>query len=372
MLEILRNMARRKVRTGLTVFGIVIGIFALTVMGSMTEYFNTLLDNAIKQAGTNIGVSPKGGLQSLLRESDARRIERVPGVRAVIPSVIDTLGEIGSVQLAIPDIVIGTPPEYNQLAMPAASIKRGRWLERGDDYQAVIGSKIASTRHLDLGGTIRWRDHDFTVVGILNETQTSPDTSVLIPLDTARRLLKSPALITSLSVVPENPKEVNALAKRIQTAVDVKVQTPQDAINAVTQSLAIFNVILLSGAFLAVVVGGLAVINTMIMSVNERTREIGLKKAIGASDLDIVQEYLLEAAAIGFMGGLLGLVLGWGTARLLNISVSQALGGTDLFTVTPRLALIALGFAVFLGAGAGLYPAWNAARLDPVKALRSE
>jgi putative ABC transport system permease protein len=373
MFEILRNMSRRRVRTGLTLFGIVIGIFALTVMGSMSEYFNTLLDNAITQAGTNIGISTKGGFQSQLTESQMRRIERVPGVRAVIPSVFDTLGELGAVQFGTPDLVVGEPPEFVQFDLPAVTLKRGRWLQRGDTYHAVIGSKIASKKKLDLGGTIQWRDHDFTVVGIMNETQTSPDVMVIVPLDIARRLLKQPTLISSMSVVPQDPREVNALAKRIQAAVDeVKVQTPQDAVDQVRQGLVVFNVILLSGAVLAVVVGGLAVINTMIMSVNERTREIGLKKAIGASDGEIVKEYVMEAAVIGLFGGLIGIGLGTLMANLLNTSVAQALGGTEIFTVTPRLAVIALTFAVVLGAGAGLYPAWNAARLDPVKALRSE
>jgi putative ABC transport system permease protein len=308
-----------------------------------------------------------------LTEGDRRKIERVPGVRAVIPSAFDLLEELKSVQFGDPDLVFGEPPEQVQLDLPIATLNRGRWIQRGDEYQAVVGSKITKNRKLDLGSTVRYHDHDFTVVGILNETQTSPDNAVIIPLDVMRRLLKAPDLIMSMSVVPEKPSEANQLAKRIQAAVDtVRVKTPEDAINEARQGLAIFNAILLSGAVLAVIVGGLAVINTMIMSVSERTPEIGLKKAIGASDLDIIQEYVTEATLIGLFGGIIGLGLGTGLANLLNATVAQGLGGTDIFTVTPRLATIALCFATCLGAGAGLYPAWKAARLDPVKALRSK
>jgi putative ABC transport system permease protein len=373
MLEIIRNMARRKLRTGLTIFGIVIGIFALTVMGSMTEYFNTLIDNAVKQAGTNIGVSPKGGdFQSVLTPNDQKKIERVAGVRYVLPVVLDTLEELQAVNFQ-PNFVLGLTPETARLDLPSATLKRGRWLERGDQYQTVIGSTIATKRNLDLGGTITYHDHDFTVVGILNPTQTSPDTMVVIPLDVMRKLLKAPDLIMSLDIVPEDPSQVNALARRIQAAVDtVSVTTPEDAINQARQGLAIFNAILLGGAFMAVIVGGLAVVNTMIMSVSERTQEIGLKKAIGATDWDIIKEYVTEATLIGLFGGLVGLAFGAGSATLLNSTLSQALGGTDIFTVTPRLAVISLAFAIFLGAGAGLLPAWNAARLDPVKALRAK
>lgn len=375
MFEILRNMARRKMRTGLTVFGIVIGIFALTVMGSMSEYFNTLIDNAIKQAGTNIGISAKSGgdFTSSLTPGDQKKVERVPGVRFVIPEALDTLQELGTVNLGTPDLVFGEPLGMAQYDFPQVTLRQGRWLERGDEYQAVIGSKIAKNRNLTLGGTITYKDHDFTVVGVMNETQTSPDSFVIISLDVMRRLLKSPDLIMGMTAVPENPSEVDALAKRIQAQVDtVSVTTPEEAINQARQGLAVFTAILLGGSVLAVVVGGLAVINTMIMSVSERTPEIGLKKAIGASDMDIIKEYVMEAGMIGLIGGLIGIGLGTGLANLLNATVSQSLGGTDIFTVTPRLVVIALVFAILLGTGAGLYPAWSAARLDPVKALRSK
>ncbi len=374
MREILRNMGRRKLRTGLTLFGIVIGIFALTVMGSMSEYFNTLIDNAIKQAGTNIAVSPKGGdYQSVLTPNDQKRIERVQGVRYVVPAALDTLGELQAVNLGTPDIVYGAPPELFRYELPTASLARGRWLQKGDEYQTVIGSKIASEKKAELGSKITYRDHDFAVVGILNPTQSSPDSFVLVPLDTLRRLLKSPDLIMSLSVVPQNPEEVDSLAQRIATAVDsVQVTTPKEAIAQARQGMAVFNAILLSGALLAVLVGGLAVVNTMIMSISERTREIGLKKAIGASDFDIIKEYVTEATLIGLFGGLIGFLLGSGLASLLNSTISQSLGGINLFTVTPRLAISSILFAIVLGAGAGLYPAWKAARLDPVKALRSK
>lgn len=374
MLEILRNMFRRKVRTGLTIFGIVIGIFALTVMGSMSEYFNQLVENALKYAGSTIGIQAKGGFGiSPLNESTIRQIKRVPGVKHVIPSVVDPLQELGSVQLGMPEMVIGIPPEQSELSFQTVKLARGRWLERGDAYQAVVGWSVARKRALGLGQEIEWREKKFTVVGILAETHTSPDQYVVVPIDTAWRVMKQPDLIMGLEVVPADPAQIDAVAEEIKKRVsNVNVRTPRESIEAARQGLIVFNVIMLSGAILAAVVGGLSVINTMIMSVNERTREIGVKKAVGASDWDIVREYLTESALIGLLGGLTGLVLGTGMAFMLNANVAAVLGGTNLFTVTPRLAIIALVFAMLLGAFGGLYPAWSAARLDPVKALRSE
>lgn len=372
MSEILRNMARRKLRTILTITGIVIGILALTVMGSMSEYFNSLIDNAINLLGTNIVVSPQNNdFESILTTVDERRVSRIPGVKQVIPIANDTLEEFDAVSFGIPDIAYGVPPEFSGTLFPTITLKKGRWLQRGDEYETVVGSQLAKKRNLDIGSTIRYRDHDFTVVGLINETQTTPDSIAMINLDTMRRLIKSPDMIAAMYVVPEDPSQIDTIAKNIRDNVDnVQVFTPKEAAAQAQQALAIFNVILVGGAVLAVFVGGLAVINTMIMSVNERRHEIGLKKAVGASDSEIVREYLIEAAVIGLLGGVIGFTLGWLIAGVLNVATSQALGGSSIFNVTPRLMMIAIGFAIVLGMIAGLYPAWNAARLDPVKALR--
>ncbi len=373
MLEILRNMMRRKVRTGLTVFGIVVGIFAVTVMGSMTEYFNVLIANARAGAGESIIVTPKGGFRATLSDADRRRIERVPGVKSIVPEVTTFLDSLSGVSFGPPDQMMGIPPDDALVLFSNDDLSAGRWIQRGDTYQAVIGYNIAKKKKLGLGGVLTWREKDFQVIGILKETQTAPDGWVIVPMDIVQRTLKRPDLITQMNVIPENAGEANALVARIKDAVEnINVQTLDEQLDAIEQALAVFNAILLSSAVLAAIIGGLAVVNTMIMSVSERTPEVGLKKAIGATEGNIISEFLLEAAMIGLLGGAIGFLLGWGMAGLLNLSAAQALGGAEIFKVTPRLAAIAIGFAVILGMVAGLLPAWNAARLDPVVALREE
>src|SRR5512135_2631159 len=151
MFEILRNISRHKFRTGLTILGIVIGIFAVTVMGSMTEYFNVLIDNGLKMAGKSITVTAKGGLHAILTDSDRRAVERVPGVKAVFPMASGRLDPaVSGVQMGISPTVVAFPPEYFEYEDLA--LKRGRWIQRGDSYAAVIGSKIAQSKKLDLGG----------------------------------------------------------------------------------------------------------------------------------------------------------------------------------------------------------------------------
>ncbi len=366
-------MSRRKVRTGLTIFGIVVGIFAVTVMGSMTEYFNALIDNARQGAGEAIIVSPKGGIRATLSQADVSRIERVQGVQAAIPQVSTFFESLGSVSFGPPDQVLGVPPDKIMLLWSNDDLAEGRWLERGDTYQMVVGTSIAKKEKLQLGSTLTWREKDFQIVGLLKETQTAPDGWLIAPMDIVQKTIKRPDLISQINVIPEDKTQVNALTARIKDQVsNVNVQTLEQQLDAIEQGLAVFNAILLSSAVLAAIIGGLAVVNTMIMSVSERTPEIGLKKAIGATNGNIIGEFLLEAAVIGLLGGAIGFGLGWGVAGLLNLGASEALGGAEIFKITPRLAAIAIGFAVLLGVGAGLLPAWNASRLDPVIALREE
>lgn len=373
MFEILRNMSRRKLRTGLTVFGIVVGIFAMTVMGSLTEYFNVLISNARQNAGESITVTPKGGFRATLSDADVKRIERVQGVKAAVPAITTLFQTEGSVNFGPPDEVLGVPPEQILLTWKNDDLSAGRWIQRGDTYQMTIGSNIAKKQKLSVGSTLTWRDKEFQVVGIIKETQTAPDGWLYAPIDIVQKVIKRPDVISQIEVIPEPGTDANALVATIKDQVsNINVQTLDQQLDAIEQGLAIFNAILLSSAVLAAIIGGLAVVNTMIMSVSERTPEIGLKKAIGATDRNIIGEFLLEAAIIGFLGGAIGFLLGWGAAGLLNLSAAQALGGTDIFKVTPRLAGIAIGFAVLLGVGAGLLPAWSASRLDPVIALREE
>ena len=375
LLELLRNMARRRVRTLLTLLGCGIGVFALTVMGGMSEYFNTLLDSAEKVSGSNIAIQPADrAAESRLNETTIRQLERVPGVREALPSLMDTLDEMGTVNMGVPNMVYGLEPEHVQLALPTVGLARGRWIQRGDTYQAVIGAKVAKSKHLDVGQSIEWRKKKLAVVGILALTNTVPDQFVLVPIETVRSILKlPPGTISGIEVVPADPRRAEELAQRIPKELPhVKAKSPRQAIDEVRQGLLVFNAIMLSSALLAAIVGGLSVINTMLMAVAERTREIGLKKAVGAEDGQILAEYVTEASLMGLVGGLAGLGFGWVMTVLLNAVAAPSLGGTDLWVVTPRLAGTALTFSTGLGAVAGLYPAWRASRLNPVEALRAE
>ena len=161
------------------------------------------------------------------------------------------------------------------------------------------------------------------------------------------------------------------IAVRINSQVTgVKATKPSETVNAFKSGGAIFTAITTAAALLALIIGGLSVVNTMFMAVAERVREIGLKKAVGATTYNVMSEFLLEATLIGLVGGLIG--YGIGAAITIIVNGTTPPGQSTLFLLTPALTIFAIGFATLLGAVAGVLPAWRAARLDPVIALRNE
>jgi putative ABC transport system permease protein len=247
----------------------------------------------------------------------------------------------------------------------------------------VLGSNLALEQGVVAGGTVEIRGQAFQVIGTLQPTLTSPDTTGYIPLGTAQHIylgdlpplvaesLEAADVVNQIMVYPTEGADVEAVATAIEATVENSVSmTGAEFDETVGGTTAIFNAIIIGVAVISLVVGGLSVINTMAMSVAERTREIGIKRAIGGSRGRIIRELVAEAGVIGLIGGLIGLGLGAGVVVLAN-EVGRA-SGTVLFDLTPMTAAFAVGFSTILGMLAGIIPAWSAARLDPVSALRYE
>jgi len=398
MMEILRNLARRKLRSSLTILGIVIGIFALTTMGAMAEHFNALLGGGVTYFGSSIQVGAPDGQAAILPISKIAEIEQVPGVVAAFPGYTFPAkpGDVTTVSFGIPDeIVAGDPAENNHGALKT-TVAQGRQLTSTQRGEVVLGSSIANEFKKKVGDRIdlpvRPKDaqpgfvnHTFTVIGILNPTQTAPDSFAYINVADGQMLFKEvlpiairnsvdTSQVTEGITVYGQPgaslAELDAIANRINSQVaGVKATRPSELVNSFKAGGAIFTAITTAAAVLALVIGGLSVVNTMIMSVTERFREIGLKKAVGAHTGHLLREYLAEATLIGLLGGGIGYLLGVGLTNLLNLAGRAS--NFEIFLVTPTLTVIALGFAVALGALAGVIPAFRAAHLDPVIALRT-
>jgi putative ABC transport system permease protein len=385
-MRILRNIFRRKLRVMLTIFGITIGVLALVVMGSMAEKINLMVSGGTKYYSDKVIVSAENGS---MFSSGPLSYDKLASIKAV-PGVAEVQGEIGtlldpeaSMSFGMPAILAGSDMRGVGYESFKISFSAGHDLEKGKTGTVVVGSDLVTKLGAKVGEYVTVRDRQFLVVGIMDKTLTAPDSSVYMNLADAQEIfvadlpemvrtqVNAAQLVTSFTVYPTPGTDPEQLAAAINNAVDgIKASGPSYFQDQIASATKVLNAILYGVAIIALFVGGLSVINTMTMSVNERTREIGVRKAIGASDGQIVRQFLAEAGVIGLIGGVSGLLLGW----IASLIANKLLEGQNLnlFLVTPRLAIGSVVFAVILGLVSGLYPSLHAARLQPVTALRYE
>jgi putative ABC transport system permease protein len=400
-MEIIRNIARHKVRSFLTIAGIVIGVLALTTMGALAENFNALLDGGVTYFGGSIQIAPPDGQSAqLLPMSKVDEIKQVPGVAAAFPGYQFQAkpGAPASFSFGVPDTITAGDPNESTWGNFKISYAQGRPEDAKTQGEVVLGSAIAGEFNKHVGDSIdlpvrpanarpSFVNHTFKVVGVLNKTRTAPDQFAYINVPDGQMLLKDslPANLQSVIDVTQVTQsivaygqpgtsitELDKTAEQINQQVPgVKATKPSEIVNAFKSGSAVFTGITTAAALLALIIGGLSVVNTMFMAVAERVREIGLKKAVGATTLNVMSEFLLEATFIGLFGGLIGFGLGALIVFVKNDFFTPP-DQTTIFLITPTLTILAIGFATVLGAVAGVLPAWRAARLDPVTALRNE
>jgi putative ABC transport system permease protein len=385
-MRLLRELSRRKLRTTLTIVGITIGIWALVVFSALANQINGLVssgseffaDKIVVTDGESFGTSP-------MRLAEADVIAGLDGVAAVDPQIEFLWDPDPAVGFGAPDLVTGLIPGadagHETFELELAT---GRMLTAEDTGNVVVlGSTVAQKHDVVAGGSVEIRGESFEVVGTLLPTLTSPDIKGLIPLATAQHIylgdlpplvaesLVADELANQIIVYPDEGADFAAVASAIEATVENSATvTGAEWNETVGATTVIFNAIIIGVAAISLIVGGLSVINTMAMSVAERTREIGIKRAIGGSRARIIRELVAEAGVIGLVGGLVGLGLGAIVVVLANEAGRP--GGTVLFDLTPMTAAFAVGFSTILGMLAGIIPAWSAARLDPVSALRYE
>ncbi len=389
-MRLLRDLGRRKIRSSLTITGIAIGIMALVVFGSMANKIDALVKGGSDYYKDKVTVSAKGGYMGLggvLSTRMVGQISPLKGVDVVVPSVAMLLSdETSGVSMGTPPMITGSVANADQgrekFVMNYAT---GRALLPSDEGKnvVVLGSDLARQKKAKVGDTIALRNVDFQVIGILQPTLTAPDNEAMVPMTAAQELyvktlptmvadkLNTYEIATGLVVYPKPGADPETVANEIDANVaGITTMTGKDFDQQIGAATSMLNAILIGIGLLSLVIGGLSVINTMAMSVAERTREIGIKRAIGASRWRIRREILIESAVIGLIGGLAGLALGWAITTMGNDAGRDS--ATILFDLTFGTAFSSVAFATILGGIAGFVPAWNASRLDPVTALRYE
>ena len=386
----LRSLARRKLRTGLTVLGITVGIWALMVMSAMANKLSAIVVGGSEYFDNKVVVSdainPAFGFGLTPMPIDVvDQIAEIPGVALAAPRVQLLLDPDDSGSgFNAPDFVVaymaGFDRGHETFRMEVA---QGRETTLEDEGRRVVllGADLARKFSVGPGDQFDIRGTQFEVIGVREPTLTFFDTTAVVPWAAGQELLRQEGVIaqllgqrmpemTSMIVAyPEEGANVDELVHTVEREIPrLRAVSGDDFDEQFGSTIAIFNAIILSVALISIVVGGLAVINTMTMSVIERTREIGIKRAIGASRAVIMRELVLEAGFMGFVGGLTGL----GLAALVVFVANDAgqSTGTILFRLTPGIAALGVTFSTVLGALAGALPAWNAARMDPVEALR--
>jgi putative ABC transport system permease protein len=388
-MEMIRNLTRRKLRTGLTVTGITIGIWALVVFSAMANKVDALVGGgrdyyAGKIVVTVGGFGGLGGQPLPLAALD--NVRSIDGVDVVAPASTLLAAQMGAVSFGPPDQVFAAPAGADggrETFNP--ELVAGRRLTADDEGHdvAVLGSSIAEKRHAGVGDSITIHDHTFQVVGVLEPTLTAPDVTIYVPFANGQQLayedlpqvlrdkVRAEDLASAFIVYPGPGADDQAIADEIEARLpDTTAMTGASYNAQVGSSVSIFNSIIVGIGLVSLIVGGLSVINTMAMSVAERTREIGIKRAIGASQPRIIRELMVEAGLIGAIGGILGVALGTLVVVLVN-ELTKA-SGTVLFQMTLGTAAFAFVFSTVLGVIAGIVPAWSAARLDTVSAHPNE
>jgi putative ABC transport system permease protein len=402
----LRALAKNKMRAGLTVLGVVIGIAAVTTMVSVGQSASMLVQSQFANLGTNViivepAVRRRGGLMQAEvtltgRDSDAIA-ENCPSILASSP-IIGTTGQViyGSANYS-PRSIHGVNGDY--LTVRNWPMEKGEFFADRDVHSAnkvcVIGhtliGKLFQTTD-PIGQMVRIKNIPFRVIGVLaskgaNMVGDDQDSIVLIPVTTVRKRLEGSefdnvsailASARSTSLMTQSQHEIEELLTerhRIQPG-----QKPDFEVENTTEIANIFGIVtgtltlmLASIAGISLVVGGVGIMNIMLVSVTERTREIGIRMAVGATPGDILRQFLVEAMILSCVGGLIGFSLGMG-ASIGIVSLINAISAGQKWThqISFAAAIIAFLFAAAVGIFFGFYPARRASQLDPIESLRYE
>lgn len=402
MVEILRTavraLKRNKTRSMLTTLGIIIGVAAVIAAFAVGAGANKSIDEQIASFGSNfIIVFPDRSAMSTtgtvryLTYSDAQAIEReVSGIEAVAP-MIDTSASVIYGNTNWSTSVTGSTASFSKVR--DWEIAKGRDISESDVRQAtkvaVIGSTIVDKifpGENPLGKSIRIKKVPFTVVGVFTSKGASTggndqDDFVLVPLTSAQRRLVNynmPGRIgnifikgvsmTALSYIQNETESLLRERHKIKAgqADDFSVRNISQMLEARRKTTTIMSMLLGSIAFISLVVGGIGIMNIMLVSVTERTREIGIRMAVGAKTQDIRFQFLIEAFMLSMIGGTLGIVLG----VFAGYALASFTSAPPIFTVTS--ILLAFVFSALVGVGFGYYPAWKASLLNPIDALKYE
>ncbi|MBI2252376.1 MAG: ABC transporter permease [Armatimonadetes bacterium] len=371
MLETIQQVLRKKFRTFLSILGISIGVFALIVMGAMSEHFNILSRHFEENFKNKLFVCEKISFWSgggILAQNKVKLLKNIPEILKAVPILISRFRENQILSLGFPEVIVGINPKDMPLIYSQNFLLKGKFLE-GNSPQAVIGWDLADRYKIKLNDTIKIRNSFFQIIGILEKTSALEDRQVIIPLYFAQKALSRENLITSIIVFPQDNINLEQLVFKIKKNIlGISIITPREFKDQINQNLNIWNIITLGAAILSAITGILCIMINLFITINDRLPEIGLRKAIGATSWNIIEEYLLEALVLSIGGWILGLFSGLIFIKLFDFYIKNQ--GVSLFSITHRLIILSFFWIICLGIMSGIYPAYQASNIDPARAMR--
>ncbi len=394
------GLSTHKLRSFLTMLGIVIGVASVITLMSIGKGATASILENIQSMGANlITISPgsftfsgiRGGASQTLSQEDGQAIlERIDYVDS-LAAYSSTYNQVVYGRENMYAQIIGTAPSYkniNTLDMASGVFFTQSDYDRNAEV-AVIGSEIAETLFGNtnpLGEIFRIGNVIFQVVGITQSEggYMGTDSSILIPFTSFEqsiqqtRTSRGEHVVSSISLTVTDEDKTQQVIDDITTLLrerhrltvgtddDFNIQSMQEIMETLEETSQTLTLLLGAIAAIALLVGGIGVMNIMLVSVLERTREIGIRKALGARETDIWVQFLIEAAALTLSGGIIGVIIGWVAAFFINNS------GYITTLVSADIVILAVSVSIGIGLFFGFYPAWNASRFNPIEALRSE
>ncbi|MFC0618968.1 ABC transporter permease [Deinococcus budaensis] len=372
-----RGLTRRPMRTLLTALGITVAVASMVVFLSLGEGIRKVFTSELGGIGPDVQVSLTPLSQGIALHPNLpqetvealRQLAPELGVQSVTPVITAVRGGLDVTQSSV---LYGVPAAGGMTDIfPKARVSQGRALTAEDEDRpvAVVGAKAAENLNLGLGSTLNLnRRNRAEVVGVLAPESGLVDSLIFLPLGILQKTEGAEGRVSTVALDLADPRDARAVADTITARLDVEAQTQSDFASFVGRALRISDAVRFGISLIALIVGGLAVANTVMMGVFERTREFGTLRAIGARPGFVRGLVLTESLLLSLVGGVGGVLLWLVGIWAVNL-YTQDLAGIDAAALTPRLTLLALGISLLLGLLSGLLPARSASRLSIVSAL---
>jgi len=384
-----KNLKRRKSRSFLTIGGVAVAVAVLVCLLGFNAGYQKALTSDVDKMGYQVVVTAKGcpyeaatmilngeaGLK-FIDEDIYKQITSDPDIDKITPLLAQLAydpekmeGKGGFTNY------LGIEESYMQLK-PNVEILTGEWFSGENTDEVILGYEAAESEQKSVGDkiSIPGKDITFTVVGVFNRTATQEDGTVFLPLKTTQRIFDVEGKLTGIGIKLKQIEKISEFEERLYPIASIQVISMSQVKGTILNLVNSAKILIMSVAFIAIFVAIIGVINTILMSVFERTQEIGIMKAIGASRLDIFQLIWMETLIVCTLGGIFGSIIaifGGNLVELLVRNVMPYAPGGKLLLITPELLLFSFLGVIIVGIISGLYPAFKAASMRPIEVIRS-